>query len=124
MYNTQANMKGRYYLEITFGDNDWYEAMELILPAIKQNIINYNNYYDFTGDKNEGLFEALRKLIAAQLNLASWFEQSAAHNYEEDVAKIKFAIVPFYQVKNSDNYETAYVQLFGPYMQLGNYFIV
>lgn len=126
MYNEKI-MKGRYYLEITFGDNDWCEAMELILPAIKMNIANFDGCLNYFTDKINGFFEGIRNLIVAQLNLLCWVDQiryDYAKDAAEDVARIKFAVVPEDKIKIADNLETAYLQLFGSPKEIGNYFIV
>lgn len=122
MYN-EKDMKGRYYLEITFGDNDWCEAMELILPAIKMNIANFDGCLDYFSEGVNDFFEGLRGLITAQLNLLCWVDQ-VRYNYADDAAHIKFAVVSEDKIKTADNLETAYVQLFGSPKDIGNYFIV
>ena len=126
MYNEKI-MKGRYYLEITFGDNDWCEAMELILPAIKMNIANFDGCLNYFIDKINDFFEGIRNLIVAQLNLLCWIDQiryDYAKDAAEDAACIKFAVVPEDKIKIADNLETAYLQLFGSPKEIGNYFIV
>lgn len=122
MYNEKA-MKGRYYLEITFGDNDWCEAMELILPAIKMNIANFDGCLDYFSEEVNDFFAGLRGLITAQLNLLCWVDQ-VRYNYAEDTARIKFAVVSEDKIKTADNLETAYLQLFGSPKDIGNFFIV
>ena len=123
MYNEKA-MKGRYYLEITFGDNDWCEAMKVILPAIKMNIANFDGCIDyFEDDDVYEFFEGIRNLIIAQLNLIGRVFQ-VHYDYTKDAAHIKFAIVSEDKIKTADNLETAYLQLFGSPKDIGNYFIV
>ena len=123
MYNEKI-MKGRYYLEITFGDNDWCEAMELILPAIKMNVANFNEYIDYLTDEINDFFEGIRNLIVAQLNLLCRVIDQIRYDYTKDAARIKFAVVPEDKIKTADNLETAYLQLFGSPKDIGNYFIV
>lgn len=123
MYN-EKTMNGRYYLEITFGDNDWCEAMELILPAIKKNIAHFDGYLDyFTYHYINEFFDGIRNLIVAQLNLICRID-AIHYDYTKDAARIKFAIVPEDKIKTADNLETAYLQLFGSPKEVGNYFIV
>ena len=119
MYN-----KGRYYLEITFGDNDWCEAMELILPAIKMNVANFNEYIDYLTDEINDFFEGIRNLIVAQLNLLCRVIDQIRYDYTKDAARIKFAVVSEARIKTADNLETAYLQLFGSPKDIGNFFIV
>lgn len=123
MYNEKA-MKGRYYLEITFGDNDWCEAMELILPAIKMNVANFNEYIDYLTDEINDFFEGIRNLIVAQLNLLCRVIDQIRYDYTKDAARIKFAVVSEDKIKTADNLETAYLQLFGSPKDIGNFFIV
>ena len=122
MYNEIA-MKSRYYLEITFGDNDWCEAMELILPTIKMNIANFDGYLDYFTDEINDFFEGIRNLIVVQLNLLCLVDQ-VHYDYTKDAARIKFAVVPEDKIKTADNLETAYLQLFGSPKDIGNFFIV
>ncbi len=131
MYNEKA-MKGRYYLEITFGDNndwceddnnDWCEAMKLILPAIKMNIANFDGCIDYFADDIYEFFESIRNLIIAQLNLLCWVYQ-VRYNYAENASQIKFSAVPEDKIKTADNLKTAYLQLFGSPKDIGNFFIV
>ena len=122
MYNEKA-MKGRYYLEITFGDNDWCEAMELILPAIKMNIANFDECLDYFTDEINDFLEGIRNLIVAQLNLLCRVDQ-IHYDYTKDAARIKFSVVPEDKIKTADNLETAYLQLFGSPKDIGNFFIV
>lgn len=122
MYNEKA-MKGRYYLEITFGDSDWCEAMELILPTIKMNIANFDGCLDYFTDEINDFFEGIRNLIVVQLNLLCLVDQ-VHYDYTKDAARIKFAVVPEDKIKTADNLETAYLQLFGSPKDIGNFFIV
>lgn len=123
MYNEKA-MNGRYYLEITFGDNDWCEAMELILPAIKKNIAHFDGCFNyFTYRYINKFFDGIRNLIVAQLNLICRID-AIHYDYTKDAARIKFAIVPEDKIKTADNLETAYLQLFGSPKDIGNFFIV
>lgn len=122
MYNEKA-MRGRYYLEITFGDNDWCEAMELILPAIKMNIANFDGCFDYFTDEINNFLEGIRNLIVAQLNLLCRVDQ-IHYDYTKDAASIKFAVVSEDKIKIADNLETAYLQLFGSPKDIGNFFIV
>lgn len=122
-------MEQKLYLEITYGDNDWAEAMRNLLPVIKNVLQDFRGAFIWSediGEKDLNMFAGLvRKMIAAQLNLEYFFwEGDDNYDYTEDVANIKFDVVYQDNLKTSDNFETAYIQLFGSAKEYGNWFIV
>jgi hypothetical protein len=122
-------MEQKLYLEITYGDNDWAEAMRNLLPVIKNVLQDSRGAFIWSediGGKELNMFAGLvRKMIAAQLNLEYFFwEGDDNYDYTEDVANIKFDVVYQDNLKTSDNFETAYIQLFGSSKEYGNWFIV
>lgn len=122
-------MEQKIYLEITFNDNDWCEAISSLLPAIKSTLQDFRGAFIWSGDmgkKELDMFAGLiRKMIAAQLNLERFFwEGDDNYDYTEDVSNIKFDVVHQDNLKTSDNFETAYIQLFGSQKEYGNWFIV
>jgi hypothetical protein len=122
-------MEQKLYLEITYGDNDWAEAMRNLLPVIKNVLQDFRGAFIWSediGEKDLNMFAGLvRKMIAAQLNLEYFFwEGDDNYDYTEDVANIKFDIVHQDNLKTYDNFETAYIQLFGSSKEYGNWFIV
>lgn len=122
-------MEQKIYLEITFNDNDWCEAISNLLPVIKGTLQDFRGAFIWSGDigkKELDMFAGLiRKMIAAQLNLERFFwEGDDNYDYTEDVSNIKFDVVHQDNLKTSDNFETAYIQLFGPQKEYGNWFIV
>lgn len=122
-------MEQKIYLEITFNDNDWCEAISSLLPAIKGTLQDFRCAFVWSediGKKELDMFAGLiRKMIAAQLNLEHFFrEGDDSYDYTEDVTNIKFDIVHQDNLKTYDNFETAYIQLFGSPKEYGNWFIV
>ena len=122
-------MEQKLYLEITYGDNDWSEAMRNLLPVIKNALQDFRGAFIWSediGEKDLNMFAGLvRKMIAAQLNLERFFwEGDDNYDYTEDVANIKFDVVYQDNLKTSDNFETAYIQLFGSAKEYGDWFIV
>ena len=122
-------MEQKLYLEITFNNNDWCEAIRSLLPAIKGTLQDFRDalvWSEDIGKKELDMFAGLiRKMIAAQLNLEHFFwEGDDNYDYTEDVANIKFDVVHQDDLKTYDNFETAYIQLFGPQKEYGNWFIV
>ena len=122
-------MEQKLYLEITYGDNDWSEAIRNLLPVIKNVLQDFRGAFIWSediGGKELNMFAGLvRKMIAAQLNLKHFFwEGDDNYDYTEDVANIKFDVVYQDNLKTSDNFETAYIQLFGSAKEYGNWFIV
>lgn len=122
-------MEQKLYLEITYGDNDWAEAMRNLLPVIKNVLQDFRGAFIWSediGGKDLNMFAGLvRKMIAAQLNLEYFFwEGDDNYDYTEDVANIKFDVVYQDNLKINDNFETAYIQLFGTQKDYGNWFIV
>ena len=122
-------MEQKLYLEITFNDNDWCEAISSLLPAIKGTLQDFRDalvWSEDIGKKELDKFAGLiRKMIAAQLNFEHFFwEGDDNYDYTEDVANIKFDVVHQDNLKTYDNFETAYIQLFGPQKEYGNWFIV
>lgn len=122
-------MEQKLYLEITYGDNDWSEAIRNLLPVIKGTLQDFRGAFIWSediGKKELDMFAGLvRKMIAAQLNLEHFFwEGDDNYDYTEDVANIKFNIVYQDNLKTNDNFETAYIQLFGSSKEYGNWFIV
>lgn len=122
-------MEQKLYLEITYGDNDWSEAIRNLLPVIKNVLQDFRGAFIWSediGGKELNMFASLiRKMIAAQLNLEHFFwEGDDNYDYTEDVANIKFDVVYQDNLKTSDNFETAYIQLFGSAKEYGNWFIV
>lgn len=122
-------MEQKIYLEITFNDNDWCEAISSLLPAIKSTLQDFRGAFIWSEDIREkelNMFAGLiRKMIAAQLNLEYFFwEGDDNYDYAEDVSNIKFDVVHQDNLKTSDNFETAYIQLFGSQEEYGNWFIV
>lgn len=115
----------RLYLEINFKDNDWYDAMQLVLPAIKATVIHYHDCLLYGEQKDiQGFYNCLRSLITAQLNLIAWYDE-IAYDYAEDAKAIEFNLVQENEVKTHNNYETVYVQLFGNNEKsIGYYFFV
>ena len=122
-------MEQKIYLEITFGDNDWSEAISNLLPAIKDTLQDFRGAFIWSEDISKKEFDMfanlIRKMIAAQLNFELFFwEGNDNYDYTEDVANIKFDIVHQDNLKTYDNFETAYIQLFGSPKEYGNWFIV
>lgn len=122
-------MEQKIYLEITFNDNDWCEAISSLLPAIKGTLQDFRGAFIWSGDIGKKEFDMfaglIRKMIAAQLNLERFFrEGDDNYDYIEDVANIKFDVVHQDNLKTYDNFETAYIQLFGSQKEYGNWFIV
>ena len=122
-------MEQKLYLEITYGDNDWSEAIRNLLPVIKSALQDFRGalvWSEDIGKKELNMFAGLvRKMIAAQLNLERFFwEGDDNYDYTEDVANIKFDVVHQDNLKTYDNFETAYIQLFGSTKDYGNWFIV
>ena len=122
-------MEQKLYLEITFNNNDWCEAIRSLLPAIKGTLQDFRDalvWSEDIGKKELDKFAGLiRKMIAAQLNFEHFFwEGDDNYDYTEDVANIKFDVVHQDDLKTYDNFETAYIQLFGPQKEYGNWFIV
>lgn len=122
-------MEQKIYLEITFGDNDWSEAISNLLPAIKDTLQDFRDAFvwseDISKKELDMLADLIRKMIAAQLNFEHFFwEGDDNYDYTEDVANIKFDIVHQNNLKTYDNFETAYIQLFGSSKEYGNWFIV
>ena len=122
-------MEQKLYLEITYGDNDWSEAIRNLLPVIKNALQDFRGAFIWSediGGKELNMFAGLvRKMIAAQLNLERFFwEGDDNYDYTEDVSNIKFDVVHQDNLKTSDNFETAYIQLFGSQKEYGNWFIV
>lgn len=122
-------MEQKLYLEITFNNNDWCEAIRSLLPAIKGTLQDFRDalvWSEDIGKKELDMFAGLiRKMIAAQLNFEHFFwEGDDNYDYTEDVANIKFDVVHQDDLKTYDNFETAYIQLFGPQKEYGNWFIV
>ncbi len=122
-------MEQKLYLEITYGDNDWAEAIRNLLPVIKGTLQDFRGAFIWSGDigkKDLDMFAGLiRKMIAAQLHLEHFFwEGDNNYDYTEDVANIKFDVVHQDNLKTYDNFETAYIQLFGSSKEYGDWFIV
>ena len=122
-------MEQKLYLEIAYGDNDWSEAIRNLLPVIKNVLQDFRGAFVWSediGEKDLNMFAGLvRKMIAAQLNLEHFFwEGDDNYDYTEDAANIKFDVVYQDNLKTSDNFETAYIQLFGSAKEYGNWFIV
>ena len=122
-------MEQKLYLEITFNNNDWCEAIRSLLPAIKGTLQDFRDalvWSEDIGKKELDMFAGLiRKMIAAQLNFEHFFwEGDDNYDYTEDVANIKFDVVHQDNLKTYDNFETAYIQLFGLTKDYGNWFIV
>lgn len=118
----------KLYLEINFKDNDWQDAMTMILPAISETIVHYYQCLRYSEQEDiQDWFEGIRAMIVAQLNLVSWYDEIRynRHNYADDAAQIDFNLVSKEEIKTTGNYETAYVQLFGYNKHdVGSYFFV
>jgi hypothetical protein len=122
-------MTQKLYLEIAFKDNDWAEAINNVFSSIKSALQQFRGAFYWSEELSKKDFDAvtdlIRSIIAAQLNFENFFrDRDAEYDYTEDVASIKFDIVTEDRIKSWDNYETAYIQLFGSKQDYGNWFIV
>lgn len=122
-------MEQKLYLEITYGDNDWAEAMNNILASVRFSLQQLRGSYQWTEEMNKKDFDAisdlLRAMITAQLNFEGFFRYGTAdYDYAQDTTSIKFNIVTEDKIKSWDNFETVYIQLFGSDRDYGDWFIV
>ena len=118
-------MEQKLFLEITYGDNDWAEVMNNILPAIRSTLQSFRTLICWNELELEDLASYFRTLIATQLNLQAYlWHGKDSWDYTEEVSHIKFKLVEYDNLKASDNYETAYIQLYGNDQQYGEWFIV
>lgn len=115
----------KLYLEINFKNQKYKDILKLVLPAIKANIIHYNDKIDYTSqdDSIQDFFGGFRLMIAAQFLLTNWSENL---NYNvNETNKIDFAIVTEEQIKSRGNNTVVYLQLFGyNEIDIGRYFFV
>ena len=122
-------MTQKLYLEVAFRDNDWAEAINNAFAGIKITLQQFRRAFQWSEAMGKKDFDTvtnlIRSIIAAQLNLENFFRcGDADYDYTEDVASIKFDIVTEDKIKSWDNYETAYIQLYGTQKDYGNWFIV
>ena len=122
-------MAQKLYLEVNFKDNHWAEAVNNAFSGIKITLQQFRRAFHWSETLSKKDFDAvtnlIRSIIAAQLNLENFFRcGDDDYDYTEDVASIKFDIVTEDKIKSWDNYETAYIQLYGTQKDYGNWFIV
>lgn len=122
-------MTQKLYLEVAFKDNHWAEAVNNAFSGIKITLQQFRRAFQWSEAMGKKDFDTvtnlIRSIIAAQLNLENFFRcGDANYDYTEDVTSIKFDIVTEDKIKSWDNYETAYIQLFGTQKDYGNWFIV
>lgn len=122
-------MTQKLYLEVTFGDNDWAEAINNAFSGIKTALQQFRGAFHWSEELGKKDFDTvtnlIRSIIAAQLNFENFFrDRDDDYDYTEDVASIKFDIVTEDKIKSWDNYETAYIQLYGTQKDYGDWFIV
>lgn len=122
-------MTQKLYLEVNFKDNHWAEAVNNAFAGMKITLQQFRRAFQWSEAMGKKEFDAvtnlIRSIIAAQLNLENFFRcGDDDYDYTEDVASIKFDIVTEDKIKSWDNYETAYIQLYGTQKDYGNWFIV
>lgn len=122
-------MTQKLYLEVAFKDNHWAEAVNNAFSGIKITLQQFRRAFHWSETLSKKDFDAvtnlIRSIIAAQLNLENFFRcGDDDYDYTKDVASIKFDIVTEDKIKSWDNYETAYIQLYGTQKDYGNWFIV
>ena len=122
-------MTQKLYLEVAFKDNHWAEAVNNAFSGIKITLQQFRRAFQWSEAMGKKEFDTvtnlIRSIIAAQLNLENFFRcGDANYDYTEDVTSIKFDIVTEDKIKSWDNYETAYIQLYGTQKDYGNWFIV
>lgn len=122
-------MSEKLYLEITYGDNDWANTMNNILPSIRYTLQDFRSAFSWSEDMSRKEFNTftslIRKLIAAQLNFEQFFwEGKNDYDYSEDVEHIYFDIVRADEIESNNNYETVYIQLYGSDREYGEWFFV
>ena len=122
-------MTQKLYLEVNFKDNHWAEAVNNAFSGIKITLQQFRRAFQWSEAMGKKDFDTvtnlIRSIIAAQLNLENFFRcGDDDYDYTEDVASIKFDIITEDKIKSWDNYETAYIQLYGTQKDYGNWFIV
>lgn len=122
-------MTQKLYLEVAFKDNHWAEAVNNAFSGMKITLQQFRRAFHWSealGKKDfDTVTNLIRSIIAAQLNFENFFRcGDDDYDYTEDVASITFDIVTEDKIKSWDNYETAYIQLYGTQKDYGNWFIV
>ena len=105
-------MTQKLYLEVAFKDNHWAEAVNNAFSGMKITLQQFRRAFHWSETLGKKEFDNFFRC------------GDADYDYTEDVASIKFDIVTEDKIKSWDNYETAYIQLYGTQKDYGNWFIV